>query len=42
LYRPDAERERDAARDPGFAHPDVFVGEGILDEKGINELEKKS
>ena len=41
LYRPDAERERDAAPRSGFAYPDVLLREGILDEKGINELEKK-
>src|SRR6202453_1513519 len=41
LYRPDAERERDAARDP-FSRTQMFLlREGILDEKGINDLEKK-
>src|SRR6201997_1493163 len=41
LYRPDAERERDAARDPGSRTQMFLLREGILDEKGINELEKK-
>ena len=36
LYRPDAERERDAARDPGDADADVRLRENILDEKGIS------
>jgi 2-oxoisovalerate dehydrogenase E1 component len=41
LYRPDAERERDAARDPVSRTQMFLLREGILDEKGINELEKK-
>jgi 2-oxoisovalerate dehydrogenase E1 component len=40
LYRPDAERERDAARDPVSRTQMFLLREGILDEKGINELEK--
>jgi 2-oxoisovalerate dehydrogenase E1 component len=40
-YRPDAERERDAARDPVTRTQMYLLREGILDEKGINELEKK-
>jgi 2-oxoisovalerate dehydrogenase E1 component len=41
LYRPDAERERDAARDPVSRTQMFLLREGILDEKGINKLEKK-
>jgi 2-oxoisovalerate dehydrogenase E1 component len=41
LYRPDSERERDAARDPVSRTQMFLLREGILDEKGINELEKK-
>jgi 2-oxoisovalerate dehydrogenase E1 component len=41
LYRPDSERERDAARDPVTRAQMFLLREGILDEKGINELEKK-
>jgi 2-oxoisovalerate dehydrogenase E1 component len=40
LYRPDAERERDAARDPVTRTQMYLLREGILDEKGINQLEK--
>ncbi len=41
LYRPDAERERDAARDPITRTQMFLIREGILDEKGINRLEKQ-
>ena len=41
LYRPDAERQADAARDPVHCLQMFLLREGILDEKGINELEKK-
>ena len=41
LYRPDAELERDAARDPVSRMQMFLLREGILDEKGINELEKR-
>jgi 2-oxoisovalerate dehydrogenase E1 component len=41
LYRPDSERERDAARDPVSRTQMFLLREGILDEKGINELEKR-
>jgi 2-oxoisovalerate dehydrogenase E1 component len=41
LYRPDAERERDAARDPITRMQMFLIREGILDEKGINKLEKQ-
>jgi 2-oxoisovalerate dehydrogenase E1 component len=41
LYRPDAERERDAARDPVTRTQMFLLRENILDEKGITELEKR-
>ncbi len=41
LYRPDAERERDAARDPITLMQMFLIREGILDEKAINKLEKQ-
>ena len=41
LYRPDTERERDAARDPVTRTQMFLLREGILDEQGINDLEKK-
>jgi 2-oxoisovalerate dehydrogenase E1 component len=41
LYRPDSERERDAARDPVSRTQMFLLREGMLDTKGINELEKK-
>jgi 2-oxoisovalerate dehydrogenase E1 component len=41
LYRPDSERERDAARDPVSRTQMFLLREGILDAKGINDLEKK-
>jgi 2-oxoisovalerate dehydrogenase E1 component len=41
LYRPDAERQRDAARDPVPRLQMFLIREGILDEKGINRLEKQ-
>ena len=41
LYRPDSEREIDAARDPVSRLQMFLLREGILDEKGINQLEKK-
>jgi 2-oxoisovalerate dehydrogenase E1 component len=40
-YRPDAERERDAARDPVSRMQMFLIREGILDENGINRLEKQ-
>src|SRR5947208_7360409 len=40
LYRPDVERQRDAARDPISRMQMFLIREGILDEKGINRLEK--
>jgi 2-oxoisovalerate dehydrogenase E1 component len=41
LYRPDVERQRDAARDPIPRMQMFLIREGILDEKGINKLEKQ-
>src|SRR2546422_1121525 len=41
LYRPDAERQRDAQRDPLSRLQMFLLREGILDEKGINRLEKE-
>src|ERR1700690_1976102 len=41
LYRPDIERQRDAARDPVSRMQMFLIREGILDEKGINRLEKQ-
>jgi 2-oxoisovalerate dehydrogenase E1 component len=41
LYRPDVERQRDAARDPISRMQLFLIREGILDEKGINKLEKE-
>jgi 2-oxoisovalerate dehydrogenase E1 component len=42
LYRPDAERQKDAARDPITRTQMFLLREGILDEKGINRLEKQA
>jgi 2-oxoisovalerate dehydrogenase E1 component len=41
LYRPDAERQQEAARDPITRTQLFLIREGILDEKGINRLEKQ-
>src|SRR6266436_9304878 len=41
LYRPDVERQRDAARDPITRMQMFLIREGLLDEKAINLLEKK-
>src|SRR5256884_3869047 len=41
LYRPDSERQRDAARDPISNLQMFLLREGILDEKGINKIEKE-
>jgi 2-oxoisovalerate dehydrogenase E1 component len=41
LYRPDAERQLDATRDPITRMQMFLIREGILDEKGINQLEKQ-
>lgn len=40
-YRPEAEREQDAARDPLPRLQMFLLREGILDEKGIDKLEKE-
>ena len=39
LYRPDSERQRDAARDPIPRLQMFLLRDGILDEKGINKIE---
>jgi 2-oxoisovalerate dehydrogenase E1 component len=41
LYRPDAERQQDAQRDPISRMQMFLIREGILDEKGINQVEKQ-
>ena len=41
LYRPDSERERDAQRDPVSRTQMYLLREGILDDKGLNQLEKE-
>jgi 2-oxoisovalerate dehydrogenase E1 component len=41
LYRPDAERQKDAARDPITRMQMFLIRENILDEAGINRLEKE-
>src|SRR6185437_11053780 len=41
LYRPDIERERDAARDPISRMQLFLIRDGILDEKAINKIEKE-
>ena len=41
LYRPENERENDAARDPVPRLQMFLLREGILDENGINQLEKE-
>src|SRR5712664_1047417 len=41
LYRPDSERERDAQRDPVTRTQMFLLREGILDDKGITQLEKQ-
>jgi 2-oxoisovalerate dehydrogenase E1 component len=40
LYRPDTEREKDAKRDPVTRLQMFLVRENILDEGGVNKLEK--
>jgi 2-oxoisovalerate dehydrogenase E1 component len=40
LYRPDSERQKDASRDPITRMQMLLIRENILDEKGINALEK--
>jgi len=41
LYRPESERTADAARDPVPRLQMFLLREGILDEKGINKIEKE-
>ena len=40
LYRPDSERQKDAQRDPITRMQMFLIRENILDEDGINKLEK--
>jgi 2-oxoisovalerate dehydrogenase E1 component len=40
LYRPESERQKDAQRDPITRMQMFLIREGILDENGINKLEK--
>jgi 2-oxoisovalerate dehydrogenase E1 component len=40
LYRPDSERQQEVERDPITRFQLFLVREGILDEKGVDELEK--
>ena len=40
LYRPESERKQEVKRDPITRLQMFLIREGILDEKGINELEK--
>src|SRR4051794_268279 len=40
LYRPDTEREKDAKRDPVTRLQMFLIRENILDETGVNKLEK--
>jgi 2-oxoisovalerate dehydrogenase E1 component len=40
LYRPDVERQKDALKDPITRMQMFLIREGILDEKGIDALEK--
>jgi 2-oxoisovalerate dehydrogenase E1 component len=41
LYRPESERQADAARDPVPRLQMFLLREGILDEKGINKIERE-
>jgi 2-oxoisovalerate dehydrogenase E1 component len=41
LYRPESERQADAARDPVPRLQMFLLRENILDEKGINQIEKE-
>ena len=41
LYRPDSERQADAARDPVPRLQMFLLREGILDEQGINQIERE-
>ena len=41
LYRPDAERQEEVARDPITRLQMFLIREGILDEKGVNQVEKQ-
>ncbi|MGH9670089.1 MAG: alpha-ketoacid dehydrogenase subunit alpha/beta [Terriglobales bacterium] len=41
LYRPESERQKDATRDPIARMQMLLIRENILDEKGIDRLEKE-
>jgi 2-oxoisovalerate dehydrogenase E1 component len=41
LYRPDAERQQEVARDPITRLQMFLIREGIVDEKGVNQVEKQ-
>jgi 2-oxoisovalerate dehydrogenase E1 component len=41
LYRPDQERQADAARDPITRMQLFLIREGVLDENGLNDLERE-
>lgn len=41
LYRPESERLRDAERDPITKFRTFLIAEGILDDSGLKELEKR-
>ncbi len=41
LYRPESERQKDAARDPIVRMQMLLIRENILDEKAIDKLEKE-
>jgi 2-oxoisovalerate dehydrogenase E1 component len=42
LYRPESERQEEVRRDPITRLQMLLIREGILDEKGINDLEKQA
>jgi 2-oxoisovalerate dehydrogenase E1 component len=42
LYRPESERQEEVKRDPITRLQMLLIREGILDEKGINDLEKQA
>jgi len=41
LYRPESERQKETSRDPITRMQMFLIREGILDEKGVNQLEKQ-
>ncbi len=42
LYRPESERQEEVKRDPITRLQMLLIREGILDEKGVNDLEKQA